>query len=60
MLLTGYTVETLKAGALFESGQYEAVSHRMGQYMFVNVPEISLLAWHPFTISSAPSDGITT
>lgn len=27
-----------------------------GQYGFINVPEISALQWHPFTISSAPCD----
>ena len=29
---------------------------RSGMYSFVNVPEISRLEWHPFTLSSAPSD----
>merc|ERR1712166_1291279 len=27
-----------------------------GQYGFINVPEISALQWHPFTISSAPCE----
>eukprot|EP00658_Telonema_sp_P-2_P021888 TRINITY_DN18730_c0_g1_i4.p1 TRINITY_DN18730_c0_g1~~TRINITY_DN18730_c0_g1_i4.p1 ORF type:complete len:527 (-),score=84.66 TRINITY_DN18730_c0_g1_i4:112-1692(-) len=29
-----------------------------GQYCFINIPQISLLEWHPFTIASAPSEGI--
>ena len=28
--------------------------------MYVNVPEISALEWHPFSISSAAEDGMTT
>ena len=31
-----------------------------GQYIYINVPEISSFEWHPFTISSAPSDGKVT
>ena len=31
-----------------------------GQYLFLNVPEIAPWEWHPFTISSAPSDGVVT
>ena len=27
-----------------------------GQYVMVNIPEISKLQWHPFTISSCPKD----
>jgi predicted ferric reductase len=34
--------------------------HEMGQYAWLNVPEIDPVAWHPFTISSAPLDGVTT
>lgn len=32
--------------------------HDAGQYAFVNVPAVSQLQWHPFTISSAPSDAL--
>jgi NADPH oxidase len=27
-----------------------------GQWLFLNVPEVSTFQWHPFTISSAPDD----
>jgi len=35
--------------------QYQA-----GQYCFLNVPGISSLQWHPFSISSAPGDEVMT
>ena len=34
--------------------------HQMGQYCFINMPEVDLVEWHPFTISSAPVDNLTT
>jgi hypothetical protein len=37
-----------------------AMSHLMGQYVYVNIPAISSLEWHPFTISSAPVDDVST
>jgi len=30
--------------------------HRVGQYVFVNFPELSLTEWHPFSVSSGPGD----
>lgn len=30
--------------------------YRAGQWLFLNVPEVSPYQWHPFTISSAPDD----
>ncbi len=27
-----------------------------GQYIFINVPELSRVEWHPFTLTSAPGD----
>jgi len=29
-------------------------SYKAGQYVFINIPELSLFEWHPFSISSAP------
>lgn len=31
------------------------VSYKAGDYVFLNVPEVSFLEWHPFSITSAPS-----
>ena len=36
------------------------LNHIMGQYVYINIPAISSLEWHPFTISSAPIDHVTT
>jgi NADPH oxidase len=30
--------------------------YKAGQYLFINVPAVSSLQWHPFTITSAPDD----
>ena len=38
----------------------EKFSYQMGQYMFVNIPILSQLQWHPFTVSSCPGDTLTT
>lgn len=37
-------------------GKKIPLNYEMGQYFFVNIPELSILQWHPFSISSAPSD----
>jgi len=37
-----------------------ALLHGMGQHVYLNVPEISQLEWHPFSISSAAEDRVTT
>ncbi|XP_008846562.1 NADPH oxidase 1 isoform X3 [Nannospalax galili] len=31
-------------------------SMEVGQYIFVNCPSVSLLEWHPFTLTSAPEE----
>jgi predicted ferric reductase len=30
--------------------------YSVGQYVFINFPEISVLDWHPFTLSNGPSE----
>ena len=37
-----------------------SASYEMGQYYFINIPSISTLEWHPFSISSSPEDFNTT
>ena len=37
-------------------GRKQSLSFEMGQYFFINIPELSILEWHPFSISSVPSD----
>ena len=34
--------------------------YHCGQYAFINVPRVSVLQWHPFSISSAPHDSDVT
>ena len=41
-------------------GKKAPLKYQMGQYFFVNIPEISILEWHPFSISSCPSDLMIT
>ena len=36
--------------------QRKAFNAQVGQYVLVNLPEISKLQWHPFTLSSAPEE----
>ena len=38
---------------------FTPLQHLPGQYVFLNFPDVSLLEWHPFTISSAPGDEAT-
>ena len=60
-----YTTKSLPVEVLrFFSGQREKANppfrYAMGQYCFVNIPAISPFEWHPFSISSAPEDSVTT
>jgi NADPH oxidase len=33
-----------------------SLRYRSGQWLWINVPKLSRMQWHPFTITSAPSD----
>jgi len=39
---------------------FEKTFENPGSYCWVNVPQISLLQWHPFSLSSSPLDGFAT
>jgi len=43
----------------FSKTAYATLEHSAGQYCYINIPQVSQLAWHPFTISSTPSDSST-
>ena len=51
-VLTDDIVEIRVALAEEQRSRYAA-----GQYIFLNVPSISSLQWHPFSITSAPREG---
>jgi len=36
------------------------LNFQSGQFCWINIPEVSLDQWHPFSISSAPIDAVTT
>jgi ferredoxin-NADP reductase len=59
------SVETISATANEDTGVVRLelslrsgkhLGHSAGQYCFVNIPEISLTQWHPFSISSSPGE----
>jgi predicted ferric reductase len=33
-----------------------AAKYKIGQYVFLNFPQLSLLEWHPFTLASGPNE----
>jgi len=43
----------------FAKTRQSALEHAAGQYCFLNIPLVSQLAWHPFTISSSPDESST-
>uniref|UniRef100_A0A7S3XXM9 FAD-binding FR-type domain-containing protein n=1 Tax=Heterosigma akashiwo TaxID=2829 RepID=A0A7S3XXM9_HETAK len=51
---------TVSGGGRGPWGKDGRVAHTMGQYMFVNVPAVAAGEWHPYTLSSAPSDGVSS
>lgn len=45
----------------YQKSCYHPLHHEVGQYCFINIPDISMSEWHPFTISSCPGfDRYTT
>ena len=42
------------------SKEYTPLRHEMGQFVLLNIPALSTLEWHPFSISSSPGDDVTT
>lgn len=62
--------EVLKLSYVIDSGgnlctmpnakKLEPLLHGMGQHVYINVPSISKLQWHPYSISSAAEDEETT
>jgi NADPH oxidase len=38
----------------------KVINYRAGQYIFININELSWFEWHPFTITSAPGDKYLT
>jgi len=36
--------------------KFYCASYHLGQYIFLNVPSVSLLEWHPYTLSSGPDE----
>lgn len=39
-----------------DNSKLPRITYRAGQYIYINVSQISFFEWHPFTITSAPSD----
>ncbi|KAM0789559.1 hypothetical protein ACM66B_000370 [Microbotryomycetes sp. NB124-2] len=37
-----------------------SMNYKAGQWLFLNVPDVSKWQWHPFTISSAPDDAFVS
>ena len=58
--LVGVTALDLSPGEDLLWGKGAGFKYSSGQYLYLNVPAISSFEWHPFTISSAPSDGKVT
>ena len=43
-----------------DSRNLQPLYHGMGQYVYLNFPDISLIEWHPFSISSVSHDAVTS
>ena len=38
----------------------DSFKYKPGQYLFLNIPQVSKFQWHPFTISSTPEEGFVS
>ena len=54
--INGYVIHPSNVLELKIDNKNKRVNYRSGQYVFLNVSEISYLEWHPFTITSSPDD----
>ena len=54
VICLGYECDVPGAAAGAESEG--PLAHAMGQFVFLQVPAIATVEWHPFSISSAPAD----
>ena len=43
-----------------ENSKSNRIKYRAGQYLYLNINTLSFFEWHPFTITSAPSDSTLT
>ncbi|KAJ2830962.1 NADPH oxidase 3 [Coemansia furcata] len=65
-LRTAFAKSPIRAVIQHPSGVYEIqldkkiIGHRPGQYVRLYCPSVSLLQWHPITISSAPEEELLT
>ena len=51
------TDDIVEVRVVVAGNQRSSNSYSAGQYIFMNVPCISALQWHPFSITSAPREG---
>ena len=51
---------SVQNGSLNAQYSQSSLVSAAGQLCFINIPEISLFEWHPFTVSSMPGDSRTT
>jgi NADPH oxidase len=57
-ITTGYCCPLTIAGVVEIQFSKPSLQFKPGQWLYVNVPQISYLQWHPFTIASSPYDAV--